>query len=161
MQLILTQDVTHLGRAGDLVTVKQGYGRNYLLPQGLALLATKHRKAEVDHYRTILASKAAENHQKNSSTKERLDGMILQFERKMSDGDAFFGSVTIRDIAKQLEGLEIVVPLSNILLEKPIKEPGQYQVPIRLSVDLEATLKLIVKTTSEASDSTQANPMQS
>ena len=109
MQLILTQDVDNLGDAGELVSVKPGFGRNYLLPQGLALSATKRNVKKLEHDRAVIAQKVAKQRSENESLSKRIGGMTLQFERLVGEGDKMFGSVTARDLAQQLAVAKIEV----------------------------------------------------
>src|SRR5688572_2698739 len=103
MQVILTQDVSNLGKAGELVAVKPGYGRNYLLPRGLAVSATADNRQQLEHNRAAIAKRVAKQRASAQSIAERLNGMTLQFERQVGDADKMFGSVTNRDIAEQLK----------------------------------------------------------
>src|SRR5690606_11192217 len=103
MQVILTQDVEHLGKAGQPVTVKPGYGRNYLVPRGLAVSATERNKRKLEHDQQVIAKRVAREVADATSLANRLNGMTLQFERRVSDDGRMFGSVTGRNISEQLK----------------------------------------------------------
>src|SRR5512143_2374035 len=102
MQIILKEDVPNLGRSGELVSVKPGYGRNYLIPQGLALIATRKNVAEMEHHRKAIEAQAAKTRKDAESVAARLDGVTITLERQVGEGDKLFGSVTARDIEEAL-----------------------------------------------------------
>ena len=144
MQLILKQTVPHLGAAGELVTVKSGYGRNYLLPQGLAALATARNKSQLEHNRRLIARQIATETAAAEGVAKRLNGMTLQFERLVGDDDKLFGSVTSRDIAEQLAKAKMNIDHRKIALAEPAKALGKYEVDIRVSSEVTAQLKFLV-----------------
>jgi len=144
MQLILTQDVEHVGNAGDLVQVKPGFGRNYLLPKGLALSATKRNVKQLEHNRAVIERKIAKQRSENESMASRIGGMTLQFERLVGEGDKMFGSVTSRDLAAQLAVAKIEVEARKIELPEAIKAVGKYEAHIKLGAGVVATLKFWV-----------------
>jgi len=144
MQLILTQDVDNLGDAGELVTVKPGFGRNYLLPQGLALSATKRNVKRLEHDRAMIAQKVAKQRSENESLAKRIGGMTLQFERLVGEGDKMFGSVTVRDLAQQLAVAKIEVDSRRIQLPEAIKAVGKYEANVKLGAGVVAVLKFWV-----------------
>jgi large subunit ribosomal protein L9 len=144
MQLILTDDVEHLGKAGDLVTVKPGYGRNYLLPKRKAVSATSRNIAELEHKRHEIASRIAKARGAAEDVAGRINGMTLQFERVVGDEDKMFGSVTTRDIAEQLARAKVRVDHRKIQLSEPIRALGKYDVPVKIHGEVEAKLKFWV-----------------
>ena len=144
MQLILTHDVDHLGKAGDLVTVKSGYGRNYLLPQGMAVTATSRNRSQVEHDKARIERRVAKERQEAGSIAERLNAMTLQFERLVGEDDKLFGSVTARDIAEQLEVAGVRIDHRKLKLTEPIRTLGKFEVEIKLRSDIVATLKFWV-----------------
>ena len=144
MQLILTQDVDNLGDAGELVTVKPGFGRNYLLPQGLALSATKRNVKRLEHDRAVIAQKVAKQRTENESLAKRIGGMTLQFERLVGEGDKMFGSVTTRDLSAQLAVAKIEVDARRIQLPEAIKAVGKYEANVKLGAGVVAELKFWV-----------------
>jgi large subunit ribosomal protein L9 len=141
MQVILTQDVEHLGQAGELVHVRPGYGRNYLLPKGLAVTATERNKKRLEHERLVIAKRVAREQADAASLATRLNGMILQFERRVSDDGRMFGSVTARNISEQLQVAGIDIDHRRINLDEPVKALGKYEVDVRLAAGVIATLK--------------------
>jgi large subunit ribosomal protein L9 len=144
MQLILTQDVDHLGKAGEVVTVKPGYGRNYLIPRGLAISATARNVNRLEHDRQAIERRVAKERAGAQSIADRLNGMTLQFERQVGEEDKLFGSVSNRDIAEQLKKAGIDVDHRKIELDQPIKALGKYEVNVRLGAGVAANLKFWV-----------------
>ncbi len=150
MQLILTQDVHKLGAAGELVSVKNGYGRNFLLPQGLALSATTRNVKRLEHHRAIIEQRVARQRTESESLASRINGMTLQFERLVGEGDKMFGSVTARDLASQLAVAKIEVDSRKINLPDAVKAIGKYEADIKLAGGVIATLKFWVVGKDEA-----------
>lgn len=144
MQLILTQDVTHLGKAGQLVTVKNGYGRNYLLPKGMAVVADRRNKARLEHERAAIERRVAKQRTDAEGLAARINGMTLQFERLVGEDDRMFGSVTTRDLAKQLEVAGLELDHRKIKLDDPVRALGKYEVPVDVGASVEAMLKFWV-----------------
>ena len=144
MQLILTQDVAHLGKAGELVTVKSGYGRNYLVPRGMAVSATAENKAELDHRKRQVDARVAKERAVAASLADRINGMTLQFERLVGEDERMFGSVTARDLARQLEVAGVDIDSRQIHLAEPVKSIGKHEVEVRLGAGTIATLKFWV-----------------
>ena len=144
MQLILTQDVDNLGKAGELVSVRPGYGRNYLVPRGLAVTATVRNKNQLEHERVLIEKRVAKERATATELAGRINGMTLQFERNVGEDEKLFGSVTNRDIAEQLKRANVDIDHRTIVLEHPIKALGKYEVPVRLAAGVVATLKFWV-----------------
>ncbi|HTM20947.1 MAG TPA: 50S ribosomal protein L9, partial [Kofleriaceae bacterium] len=144
MQVILTQDVNNLGKAGEVVTVKNGFGRNYLIPQGLAITANSRNVRRLDHERKIVEARVKKEVGSASDVAGRINGMTLQFERLVGEGDKLFGSVTAADIATQLEVAGIKVDHRKIKLGEPIRALGKYETEIKLHPSVAATLKFWV-----------------
>jgi large subunit ribosomal protein L9 len=144
MQLILTQDVEHLGKAGDLVTVKPGYGRNYLVPKGLAVAATTRNVRRLDHEKRTIATKVAKELGAAEGIANRLNGMTLQFERLVGEDDKLFGSVTTHDVAEQLAVAGVKIDHRKINLDEPIRALGKYEVEVKIHGDVDAKLKFWV-----------------
>jgi large subunit ribosomal protein L9 len=99
MQVILTQDVGNLGKAGELVSVKPGYGRNYLVPNGLAVTATVRNKNRLDHDKAVIARRVEKDRANANEIATRINGMTLQFERQVGEDEKLFGSVTSRGLS--------------------------------------------------------------
>ena len=144
MQLILTQDVENLGKAGELVTVRPGYGRNYLVPRGLAVSATVRNKNRLDHDRAVIERKVAKERATATEIATRINGMTLQFERMVGEDEKLFGSVTNRDIGDQLKRAGVELDHRAIQLDQAIKALGKYEVPVRLAAGVVASLKFWV-----------------
>ncbi len=141
MQIILTQDVANLGKAGDLVTVRPGYGRNYLVPRGLAVSATLHNKNQLEHERRSIEKRVLKERASATEIANRLNGMTLQFERRVGEDEKLFGSVSNRDIADQLKRAGIEIDHRSIALDQPIKAIGKYEVSVKLGAGINAGLK--------------------
>jgi large subunit ribosomal protein L9 len=144
MQLILTQDVTHLGKAGDLVTVRPGYGRNFLLPKGMAVQATSRNIRQLEHDKRVISARVSKETAAAETIATRLNGMTLQFERRVGEDDKMFGSVTARNIADQLEVAGLQIDHRRIELDEPVKALGKYEVEIKLKASVTAKLKFWV-----------------
>jgi len=144
MQVILTQDIATLGKAGELVSVKPGYGRNYLIPEGLAVTATTSNVNRLEHERKTIAKRVEKERTNAQSIADRLNGMTLQFERQVGDDEKLFGSVSNRDIADQLKRAGIDIDHRKIDLEHPIKALGKYEVAVKLGAGISAQLKFWV-----------------
>lgn len=144
MQVILTQDIATLGKAGELVSVKPGYGRNYLIPEGLAVTATTTNVSRLEHERKAIAKRVEKERGNAQSIADRLNGMTLQFERQVGEDDKLFGSVSNRDIADQLKRAGIDIDHRKIDLEHPIKALGKYEVAVKLGAGISAQLKFWV-----------------
>lgn len=144
MQVILTQNVEHLGKAGELVTVKPGYGRNYLLPKGLAISATNRNVKRLEHERQVISSRVAKEQAEAGTLAQRINGIVLQFERRAGDDDKMFGSVTARNITEQLAVAGVEIDHRRVQLDEPIKALGKYEVDIKLQADTTAKLKFWV-----------------
>jgi large subunit ribosomal protein L9 len=144
MQIILTQDVANLGTAGELVSVRPGYARNYLLPRGMAVSASVANKNKLDHDRKEIERRVAKERASAGAIAERLNGMTLQFERLVGEDEKLFGSVTNRDIADQLKKAGIDLDHRVIELDQPVKALGKYEVPVRLGAGVIAQLKFWV-----------------
>lgn len=144
MNVILTQDVEKLGQAGEVVKVKDGYGRNYLLPRGLALLATEGRVRELEHKRRVVEDKVRKEVAGHELVAKQLQGVALDFEVKVGEEGKLFGSVTNADVASRLEERGFTVERRKIQLAEPVKQVGEYEVTVRLHREVSAQIKLNV-----------------
>ena len=144
MQVILTQDVDNLGKAGELVSVRPGYGRNFLVPRGYAVSATVTNKNRLDHEKAVIEKRVAKERANATEIAGRINGMTLQFERMVGEDEKLFGSVTNRDIADQLKRAGIDLDHRTIQLDQAVKALGKYEVTIRLAAGVAATLKFWV-----------------
>jgi large subunit ribosomal protein L9 len=144
MQIILTQDVENLGKAGELVSVRPGYGRNYLVPRGYAVSATVTNKNRLEHERALIERRVAKERANANEIAGRINGMTLQFERMVGEDEKLFGSVTSRDIADQLKKANVEIDHRWIQMDAAVKALGKYEVPVRLAAGVIATLKFWV-----------------
>jgi len=144
MQIILTKDVDNLGRAGDLVEVKPGHGRNYLLPRGLALLATKANLAQLEHHRREIAARQARLLAEYEAKAAQVRASVVSIPRKVGDEDKMFGSVSTKDISEALAAQNVDLDRKLIKLDSPIKTVGEHEVEVRFSADVSVNLKVQV-----------------
>jgi large subunit ribosomal protein L9 len=144
LDMILTKDVDNLGRAGDLVRVKPGYGRNYLIPRGLALLATKANLTQLEHHRREIAAAQARVHADNQAKAAQLQKAVVSILRKVGKDDKMFGSVSSKDIAEALAAQNIQIDRRIIRLDDPIKTIGEHEVEVRFSAQVAQTIKVQV-----------------
>jgi large subunit ribosomal protein L9 len=144
MEVILRQDVASLGKAGELVKVKPGYARNYLLPHGLAYEATAGNKQRIAAESKARTARIAAERQEAEAQAARLNGVSLTLTRKAGEGDRLFGSITAQDLADALVAQGQTVDKRRIELEHPIKTVGQHTIPVRLHQDVTAEVRLTV-----------------
>jgi len=149
MELLLKEDVDNLGVRGDLVKVKPGYGRNYLLPRGLAVQATPGNKKQIELQRRNLLKKEATERDGAMRQADLLKEVTLEFERKVGEHGILYGSVTSMDIADAFTAKGYEVDRRRILLKDPIKEPGEFEVPIKLHREVTTQVKIVVKSEEE------------
>jgi large subunit ribosomal protein L9 len=142
--LILSDEVPGLGEAGDLVKVKVGYARNFLLREGKAVLATESRIAELEHNRRVVAEKAAKARKDLEGLRDRLQALDLQISAKAGEAGKLFGSVTSAQIADLLAEKGFDIDRRKIALPDQIKEIGEHAIPVRLRGDLVAEIRLRV-----------------
>ena len=142
VKLILRESVQGLGEAGDLVGVKVGYARNYLLPQGKALLATESKVRELEHHKRVVTEKAARDLNDLKALRDRLESVALEVTARVGEEGKLFGSVTTAHIAELLAEKGYTVDRRKIQLSEPLREIGDHVVPIRLQSDLTAEVAL-------------------
>ncbi len=145
MEVILKEDVTKLGHRGDVVKVADGYGRNYLLPGKLAIEATAANKAVIEQMKGSAVRKSIKEKAASEDVAKQLDAVELTFERKVGENDHLFGSVTSGDIAQQLEALGYTIDKRKIALEDPLKQLGEFHVPVKLHREVTAHVKVTIK----------------
>jgi large subunit ribosomal protein L9 len=144
LEVILTEDVPKLGRAGQVVRVKPGFARNYLLPEGKALLATSGRKADVEHKRRVIEERQKKLVSELEGVARGVQAVPLEFRVQAGEEGKLFGSVTASDIAAKLAEAGFEVDRRKLGLPEPIKQLGEYEVPLRLHPDVVAQLKVTV-----------------
>jgi large subunit ribosomal protein L9 len=152
--ILLREDIEALGGRGEIVKVKAGYARNYLLPQGLATLATKGNVKHIEQERAALLKRASEEKATAELQKEQMGVIELAFERKAGDGGTLFGSITSMDIAEALQAKGYEIDRKKIALRQPIKETGEYTVNVKLH--REVVLPVPVKVTAEGGEAVEA-----
>jgi large subunit ribosomal protein L9 len=144
VEVILRSDVDKLGRRGDVVKVAEGYGRNYLLPRGLAMAVTDGNKAIIEKERKAHELRAAKEKAEFEAVAERIRGLRFIAPRKVGENDVLYGSVTSGDIAEFLAGKGVEIDKRKVQLDEPVKHLGEHEVRIKLHQDVVATLKLLV-----------------
>ncbi|HEU0306226.1 MAG TPA: 50S ribosomal protein L9 [Lysobacter sp.] len=145
MQLILLQNVTNLGKLGDKVNVKPGYGRNFLVPQGKAVPATAANLAEFEAKRAEYEAKAKAQLEGAEGRKAALEGVEVTLTANASTEGKLYGSISPRDIAEALTKLGHKVEKSEVVLgEGPLRRTGEHEVVVHLHADIDATVKVIV-----------------
>jgi large subunit ribosomal protein L9 len=144
MELILRDDIPHLGRRGDVVQVKGGYGRNYLLPRKLAIPLTAGNRKVIEQEKAA----AARRDIREKSDAEQVSAMLakttLTFARKAGETGVLFGSVTSLDVTEALEKKGFQIDRRKVHLEEPIKQLGEFQVPVRLHKDVTVSVQVQV-----------------
>lgn len=144
MQVILRDDVPNLGRPGDVVKVRPGYARNFLLPRNLAVEANPKNLRAFEHQKRLALLRREAKRGEALKVKDRLEQLTIEITARAGEGGKLFGSVTNIDIEHALGGQGIAVDRRRIILAEPIKELGEFVVPIRVDADVEASLKLKV-----------------
>jgi len=145
MEVILKEDVLKLGHRGDVVKVADGYGRNYLLPEKLAIEATAANKSVIEQMKHSAVRKLAKEKVEADELAKQLDAVELVFERKSGESDHIFGSVTSSDIAGQLAEKGFTVDRRKIALDDPLRSLGEFHVPIKLHREVTSHVKVTVK----------------
>jgi len=144
MSIILTEDVDKLGRAGEIVSVKPGYGRNYLLPRGLGLLATRGNVRQLEHHQRSIAREQAKVREKHQALAKKLEGTKVSIARKAGKDEKLFGSVTNKDIVEALAAQNIDLDRKVVQVPEPIKSAGAHEIEVRFSADVSVTLTVNV-----------------
>jgi large subunit ribosomal protein L9 len=144
MEVILRQDVNNLGRRGDVVKVALGYGRNFLLPRGLAMEVSEANKAMIAKERKAHDAKLANEKSEFEALAQRIATLRFVAPRKVGEHDVLYGSVTSGDIGEFLKTKGIEIDKRKVQLEEPIKKLGDHEIKIKLHPEVVATLKLLV-----------------
>ena len=152
--ILLREDIEHVGGRGEIVRVKAGYARNYLLPHGYATLATKGNVKQIEQERAALLKKAAVERATAEGQKEQMGNIALSFERKAGEHGTLFGSVTTMDIADALKAKGYEIDRRKIVMKDAIKETGEYTVNVKLH--REVTLNVPVTVTAEGGEASPA-----
>ena len=144
MKVILKETIEALGIVGSTVTVADGYGRNYLLPQNKAVQDTPQNRKMLEQQRTKFELQIATERKQAEEMAERLEGVSCTITAKVSEDDRLYGSVTIRDIMDALEKQNVIVERRMILLKEPIKSIGSFKIPIRVYKGVEPEISVDV-----------------
>ncbi len=147
MKLILRQNVTTLGQAGDVVNVKPGYARNYLLPKGLAYMASASNLRRIEEEARHRGEQERRDYLEASRQAARLEDLTITVSARAGDEGQLFGSVTVRDICEKVEesGLDFELDRRAVHLSEPIKSVGEHRVPIRYQSGVEVELLVVVE----------------
>jgi len=145
MEVILKEDVNNLGHRGDVVKVADGYGRNFLLPKKLAMEATAANKVVIEQMKQSSVRRTAREKSDAESLVAQLDQAALTFERKVGENEHLFGSVTSGEIAQQLEQRGFTIDRRKIQLDEPLRQLGEFHVPIKLHREVTADIKVTVQ----------------
>lgn len=144
MEVILKEDIANVGKIGEVVRVRDGYARNFLLPRGLVLEANKKNLKTFEHAKKIIGDQKTKVLRQAQAVGDQLAGVSLIIPMKVGEEGRLFGSVTNMQIEKALKAKGLVVDRRKIHLNETIKVVGDYDVPVRLSADLTVTLKVSV-----------------
>ncbi len=144
MKLILTQEVTGLGAPGDIVEVRDGYGRNFLIPRGFAIRWTKGGERTIDSIKAARASREVRDLDHAKEVKAKLEATTFQLPVRAGAGGRLFGSVTVTDIADAITGAGAEVDKRKIIVGNPIKSLGEHQVTVKVADEVDATVNLNV-----------------
>ena len=144
MKLLLKEDVTGLGFCGDEVEVKDGYGRNFLIPNGKALLATPKNLKQFKHQKSIVNGRLKKVKAAADALAQEIEKVTCTLKKKVGDQGKLFGSVTTQEISESLRAQGVELDRRKIQLGEPIKSPGDFEVPIKLHPDVTAKVKVIV-----------------
>ena len=144
MEVILREDVDKLGRRGEVVKVQEGYGRNFLLPRGLALIVNEANKAMIAKERKSHEARLAKEKAEFQAVADRINGIRFVAPRKVGENDLLYGSVTSGDIADFLKGKGVEIDKRKVQLEEPIKKLGEHEVQVKLHPEVSARLKVLV-----------------
>ena len=144
MKVILREDVDNLGKAGEVVKVADGYGRNYLIPRQLALTADVRNMKALEHDRLVIEKRAKKARKTAEDIAASISGMSLSIAARAGEEGKLFGAVTSRDIAEALDAKGIKIDKKAVQLEEPIKQIGDYKVKIRIASEVVSEISVSV-----------------
>ena len=145
MKVILQKDVPHLGTIGDLVKVKDGYGRNFLLPRGLAVLANESNTRQLNHQKRLAQTLAAKQKAAAEAAAETIGATPVAFKLEAGEDDKLFGSVTSRDIAEALAAKGVEVDRRKMTIDGSLKEIGSFDIPVELGSGVTANIRVLIE----------------
>ena len=144
VRLILREDVINLGDAGDVVNVKPGYARNYLVPRGMAIPATEANVKQLEHHKRVIEEKLAKEMSDLEAVKSKIEGLSLEVTAQAGAEGKLFGSVTAQNVADLLKENGVTIDRRKIALGEPIKSLGEHEVTVKLRREFLASVKLTV-----------------
>jgi len=144
MELILKKTMETLGEEGDIVKVKSGYARNYLIPKKLAVIANKANLAQLEQEKAAIEARREKQQQETESLSKKMSGTVITIEHRVGEEDKLFGSVTSADISEKLAEMNIRADKKNILLTEPIKTLGEFIVPVKVGYQMTSEITIQV-----------------
>ena len=150
MKVILREDVDNLGKGGELVEVRPGYGRNFLIPRGLAVLANAKNVRELEHQKKVAEAKAAKLKQSAEAVAKRLAETPIALKRKVGEQDKLYGSVTALDVVEALAARGLQIDRRSVDLAEPLKTVGDHEVPVKLHREVVGKVKVKIEAEVEA-----------
>jgi large subunit ribosomal protein L9 len=149
VEVILRDDVPHLGKIGEVVRVKPGYARNFLFPRGLAIEANRKNMAVLEHQRRVIAAKAEREKKSAEAVAKKLDGLQIMIRARAGEEGRLFGSVTNLDVERLLADKGFTVDRRRIALAEPLKQLGTFPVVVQVGRDVRATVQITIEAESE------------
>jgi large subunit ribosomal protein L9 len=149
VEVILRDDVPHLGKIGEVVRVKPGYARNYLYPRGLAIEANRKNLAVLEHQRRIIGAKADREKKTAEGAAKKLEGLQLKVKARAGDEGRLFGSVTNIDVERRLAEKGFTIDRRRIALDEPLKQLGTFPIVVQVGRDVRATVQLTIEAEAE------------
>lgn len=144
MKVILQKDIANLGDAGDIKEVAEGYARNYLIPKNLVIVANESSKKAMEHQKKLIRIKKEKRKKESQTLADSMKGVELVIPAQVGEEGKLFGSITSMDIAKHLADKGFTVDKRKILLENPIKQEGEFTIPVKLDEGLNTAVKVTV-----------------
>jgi large subunit ribosomal protein L9 len=144
MELILKKTVDTLGEEGDIVKVKPGYARNFLIPKKFAVIANKANRAILEQEKAVIEKRREKQRQESEALSKKISGTSVTVEHRVGEEEKLFGSVTAADIAEKLAELDIQVDKKNVLLPEPIKTLGEFVVPLKVGYQMTTEITVAV-----------------
>ena len=144
LQVILQSDVPNLGASGELVKVRPGFARNFLLPRKLAVPATTAQINRLNHDKAVAVARAEKNKKESQALAEKISGLKIVLARPVGEDNKLFGSVTAKEIESEVKKTGIAFDRKKMQLAEPLKAVGTYEIPVKLMTDVTATLKVEV-----------------
>ncbi|MDB4941899.1 MAG: ribosomal protein L9p [Labilithrix sp.] len=142
LQVVLQSTVDKVGESGELVKVRPGFARNFLIPRGLAVPATTAAVNRISHEKAVAVAKADKNKKELQAVAEKINGLKLTLSRSVGEDDRLFGSVTTKEIENAAKAAGVTIDRKKMQLAEPLKALGSYEIPVRLMADVVATLKV-------------------